>query len=115
MKGLNKVSLIGRIGHDLKFDNNHTRISIAVKGARKNGDQWEDTTTWIPITFFGKKAEALYNYAGKGSTVYVTGRIAENEYEGKKTIQIIGNDFFMLSSKQQEYINESPADDRAPF
>lgn len=81
--GLNEVRLIGRIGKDIE-------VSYVTKKNEKNEDIQEAraffnlavpsfpgsyTTQWIPVTVWGKHAEACKNFVGKGSLIAVTGAL----------------------------------------
>ena len=55
-----------------------TRVRLATDRYRQNG---ETETDWHDITCWGKLAEAVNNYVGKGDRLYVSGRLAQNSYE----------------------------------
>ena len=75
---MNQVNLIGRITKDLelKYTNNQTAkvsFSLAING--------KDRTDYPRIIVWGKQAENLEKYCGKGSLVGITGRIQTGNYE----------------------------------
>lgn len=80
---LNKVQLIGRIGHDLELK--HTQNGKAVCNfnlatTKKNSDK----TTWHRVVVWEKLAEMLCKYSGKGRQIYVEGSIDYKEYDDKQ-------------------------------
>ena len=83
---MNSVALIGRLTRDPEVrygGTNQTavaRFTIAVDRQRGNRDQ-EQTADFISITCFGKTAELVEKYIGKGRLVGVTGRIQTGSYE----------------------------------
>jgi len=86
-RGINKVILIGNLGKDPELSYTPgglavLRFSLATTESRKKDDgSWEDITEWHRIVVFGRTAESIHQYAGKGSQVYVEGRIHYDSYE----------------------------------
>ena len=82
-KTINRVELLGRVGIDPEMRYSQggtaiTRIRLATDRHRQNG---ETETDWHDVTCWGKLAEAVNTYVGKGDRLYVTGRLAQNTYE----------------------------------
>ena len=81
------------------------RFPIAVSRGRKNGeDQGADFPT---IVAFGKTAENLERFSGKGLRVAVTGKIQTGSYEdrdGKKvyTTEVIANNVEFIDFKEKD-------------
>ena len=126
---LNRVFLIGRLGRDveLKTMNNGdvmARFSLAVGESytSKNGEKVKNTQ-WINLVCYRKLAEICSKYLGKGSQVFVSGKLSISKYidkEGieKQSTQVIINEMQMLGSKQghendpePKKVNEESADD----
>jgi single-strand DNA-binding protein len=84
MKSLNKASLIGNFGHtpELKENRNGTPYLKNTLATNRNY-KGEEQTTWHNLVFFGKLAEIVAQYASKGDTIYVEGRIDNSRYENK--------------------------------
>lgn len=109
MSDLNLCIFTGRLGADpemkaTKTDTSVVSIRIAVGGRKKVGEQWEETTDWIPVVLFGRAAEVAQQYLRKGSFVRITGRYSARQYEDqsgqKKTwTEIAGNEMQMLDKK----------------
>ena len=83
---MNHVSLIGRLTKDPEVRygaSNQTavaRFSIAIdRGKDKNGNS--AGTDYPSIVCFGKTAELVEKYIGKGRLVGITGRIQTGSYE----------------------------------
>ena len=82
-KTINRVELLGRVGVDPEMRYTQggtaiTRVRLATDRHRQNG---ETETDWHDVTCWGKLAEAVNTYVGKGDRLYVTGRLAQNSYE----------------------------------
>ncbi len=112
MASVNKVTIIGNLGHDpetryMPSGEQVTSIAVATTDRwrdKANGEQKEQTE-WHRISFFGKLAEIAGQYLKKGSQVYVEGRIRTNKYTDRDGVeryqtQIIADTMQMLGSKQ---------------
>lgn len=109
MSGVNKVILVGRLGHDpsLRTTPGGTavvRMSLAT--SEKVGQNREERTEWHRLVAFGRLAEVCHQYLTKGSQVYFEGRIQTNEWEDKdgakrSVTEIIAQEMKMLDSKSR--------------
>lgn len=96
MRNINQVVIIGRLTSD--FDQNHYKVlnsgmavadmTIAVNDSKKDASgQWVETTDFIPFKMFGKLAEVIARYAGKGRKVCVSGRLKVDTWTDTQTGQ----------------------------
>jgi single-strand DNA-binding protein len=83
-KAMNSVNLIGRVGNDIELRYTPsgkavTEISLAVD------DGWGENkkTAWIGVTVWGQTAEIAAKYVRKGDQIGVSGRLSQEEWEGK--------------------------------
>jgi single-strand DNA-binding protein len=109
-KDLNQCNFIGRIGKDieLRYTANGGAVanfSIACGDdyKDKNGAKVEQTN-WINIVMFGKAAELVNQYAGKGSRIYVSGKQVTRKWQDQSgadryTTEVVANEFQFLDSK----------------
>lgn len=86
---LNKVMIIGHLGHDPELNTTTSgtavaNLSVATSYKPKDGEQ---RTEWHRVTCFGKTAENCGEYLAKGSLVYVEGRLQTRKWQDKQ-----GND-----------------------
>jgi single-strand DNA-binding protein len=109
-KSLNQVELIGYLGGDvdMRYTQQGTAVgsvNIATTRGVKRGEVWEDETEWTPLVVWDKSAENLTKYAGKGSRIYVKGRLQTRNWEDKDSGQkrykteVVVDDFILLDSK----------------
>ena len=108
---MNKVILIGRITKDVecKKTTNETSVAqftIAVNRpvANANGDKEAD---FINCVVYGKLAENVSKYVGKGSQVGVDGRIQVRKYTAQDgstryVTEVICNNVVFLGAKSKE-------------
>lgn len=79
---INRVTLLGRLGHDVELRYTATtgtpvaKLRIATDGSYRNaeGDRVE-ATDWHQVIAYGKVAELCADRIGKGSLVYVEGAL----------------------------------------
>ena len=84
---INNVVLVGRITKDIDLRMSdsgkaYTTFSLAVNRAFK-GQDGQQQADFISCKVFGKQAENLARYCGKGSMIGVLGSIQTGKYQGK--------------------------------
>lgn len=92
-RGINKVTLIGRLGADP--DMRETSSGAVANISVATSEQWKDKNTgekkerteWHRVVFFGRPAEVVGQYLYKGSEVYIEGRLQTDKWQDKN-----GND-----------------------
>ena len=87
MSDLNQWSGIGRLGKDVELrvtpaGDSVANFSIACDWKTKKSEGVE----WVNISAFGKLAELCGQYIGKGSQVFVQGRLQTDKYEDKSGV-----------------------------
>ena len=81
MKDLNRVQLIGHLGHDpeVKYTERgtaRTTFSVATSYCWKDANgQVQEATEWTPCIAWGALAEVCAQYVTKGSRIYAAGRL----------------------------------------
>lgn len=111
MTDLNHVVVIGRMTRDLDetsfgYINTGTarlNVSIAVNRAVKRGEEWTDEVSYFDVTYWGKPAETIKPYLGKGKQIAVDGYLKQDRWEkdGQKhsKISIVANSIQLLGGK----------------
>ncbi len=86
----NKVQLIGNLGNDPEIINLESgktlaKFSIATNESYKNaqGEKVTDTQ-WHNIVAWGKTAEIVEKYVGKGKEVAIEGKLTTRSWEDKE-------------------------------
>ena len=79
---INRVELLGRVGTDpeMRYTPNGTAITT-LRLATDRRQDGETTADWHNVVVWGKSAEAVNRYVGKGQRVYVAGRLVQNTWE----------------------------------
>ena len=84
VRTINSVQLLGRVG--IEPEMRYTPGGTAVTNLRLATDRYrkdaETETDWHNVVVWGKTAEAVNEYVGKGQRVYVAGRLVQNSWEG---------------------------------
>lgn len=86
----NRVTLMGRITHDLELKQTSTGVSVltfSMAVDRNYENNGERETDFIPVICWRRNAEFVYKYFGKGSMILVEGQLVSRKYtnnEGKE-------------------------------
>lgn len=84
---LNKVILCGRLGKDPEQRQTPGGLAIAsfslatTDSKRETNGTYTDTTEWHNCVAFGKQAEYISKYIGKGRLVIIEGRLKTSSWE----------------------------------
>ena len=123
---MNNVILMGRLTRDpeLKYSQTgkaYCRFTVAV-----NRDFNKDEADFINCLAFGKTAETIAEWLGKGRRIALQGRIQTGNYENKNgdkvnTFEVVADRFEFVDSarsetnKNQTYSNDDVLDDNDDF
>ncbi len=116
-KGVNKVTIIGRIGKDPEVRYNQqggaiANVSVATSESWKDkqtGEQ-KEKTEWHRVVVFGKLAEIVGQYLKKGSQVYFEGKLqtrkwqdqsGQDRYSTEVVVDQVGGVMQMLGGRDQ--------------
>lgn len=91
MASLNRVSLIGNLGHDPELRHTSGKIPVLtlniatneLRGGREGNR--EEATEWHRVVVWDKQAENCARYLSKGKPVYVDGKLRTRSYADKAT------------------------------
>lgn len=94
MSGVNKVILIGRFGQDPEVKYTPSGVAVA-NFSIATSEQWTDKDTgekkekteWHSIVAWRKQAELMGEYFGKGSEIYIEGRLETRSWEPEDGIK----------------------------
>ncbi len=113
---LNKTMLIGNVGADI--DLRYTKNQVAMASFRiATTERWKDNegtvqelTEWHRIVAFGRLAEICSEYLGKGSRVYLEGRLQTRKWQDAEggsrfTTEVVVREMKMLGNAEK---NEAP-------
>ena len=103
---INRVEILGRVGvePEMRYTQSGTAVTqlrVATDRRRQNGDS---ETDWHSITCWGKTAEAVDKFVGKGDRIFVSGRLSYSSYEnsdGERRFrtEIHANEVIFLDSR----------------
>lgn len=88
MANFNKVILMGNLTRDIELRTTQGGMQVAKLGMAinrkwtQNGEQRE-STCFVDLTAFGRQAEVLNQYVGKGSPLFVEGRLEYSTWEAQ--------------------------------
>lgn len=111
MATLNKVTLIGYLGHapEMRETTNgdavaHLSLATTETWKDKTTGEKKEATEWHRVVLYRKLAEIAGQYLKKGSLVYIEGRLQTRKWTGKDdidryTTEIIADDLRMLGAR----------------
>lgn len=107
---INRVVLIGRLARESEARQTNqgetvVDFTLAVDKRPRRGEDQEPN--WFRISAFGKTAEYVVNYLGKGRLVAVDGRLEHRKYQDKdgnnrETISIIADNVQGLDRPRED-------------
>jgi single-strand DNA-binding protein len=107
-KSVNKVILVGNVGKDpeVRYSQSGTPVanfSLATNERFKDrNDEWQERTEWHSIVAWQRLAEIVGEYVGKGSKLYVEGKIQTSSWEDRQSgerkyrTEIVARDLLLL-------------------
>lgn len=125
MAGINKVTILGRLGKDpeLKYTPSGAPVctfSVATSEAWTDKDgKKQEKTEWHNIVIWQKLAEVAAKYLAKGSQCYLEGKLATRSWDDKDgnkryTTEIIANKLELIGSKANKEGGAPGAADPGP-
>lgn len=109
MVSLNKIMLIGNVGRietktfqDGKVVN--ATLAVTERYKKRDGSQVENTV-WFNLVINGGTADAAEKYVGKGSPIFVEGRLRTRTYtsrdgEERKIQEVLVQSLLLLAKKE---------------
>lgn len=128
---MNRISLIGRLCKDpeVRYANNGTTIaSFNFAVDRRFKKEGQPEADFFKCVAFGKQAEFVEKYLKKGTKMFISGEMQNNDYEkdGQKVygFQVVINEMEFCESKKNAsdesgdsgFVNVTPVDEEElPF
>lgn len=108
---MNRVILVGRFARDPELRTTNTGKSVAtfpLAVDRRFKQEGQPTADFFNIVAWGKQAETICQYLGKGRQIALTGRLQSRSYDAqdgtkKYVTEVILEEFDFIGSK-----NDSP-------
>lgn len=109
MANYNKVILLGNLTRDVEIRYTQSGLAVAKTGMAinrrytQNGES-KESTCYVDLTAFGRQAEVLQQYVGKGSPLFVEGRLEYSSWEGqdgakRSKLEVVIENFQFLGSR----------------
>ena len=110
---VNKVILLGNVGKEPEIRDSQAgkfatlTLATTDKGfTKQDGTQVPERTEWHNLVIFGRQAETVEKYVGKGMRLYVEGKLRTRKYTArdnteKYVTEIVVDTFEMLNSKKE--------------
>ena len=105
---INHVTLLGRVGaapelRQTKSGTAVVQLWLATDRYSKSADA-QSETDWHSVVVWGKTAEAVARYVGKGDRVHVAGRLQQHSWqtesgERRSKVEVHANEVIFLDSR----------------
>ena len=127
MQALNRVQLIGHVGHDpeVKYTTTgtaRTTFSVATSARWKDAaGHAQEASEWTRCVAWGALAEIAAQYTHKGSRVYVAGRLHTLRWEDAATgerhacVEIVLDDLILLDRRNGTTLSATDDAGAVPF
>jgi len=109
MANLNMVQLIGNLTRDVELRQTESGTAVCTLGVAVNEKRKDGTedVVFVDVTLWERQAEVAAEYLGKGSPVYIEGRLKLDKWqtkegEARQMLTVTGRRMQMLGSKQQQ-------------
>lgn len=81
--------VVGRLGQDpevkqTKGGTSYASFSVATNERRKKGEEWVDHTEWHRCVAWGRDAENIGKFFGKGDGIVIFGQNTTDQWEDKQ-------------------------------
>lgn len=110
---VNRVFLLGNVGKEPEIRDSQVgkfatlTLATTDRGfTKQDGTQVPERTEWHSCVVFGRQAETVERYVGKGMRLYIEGKLRTRKYTArdnteKYVTEIVVDTFEMLSSKKE--------------
>ena len=118
---INHVTLLGRVGADpdLRSTKSGTAVvQLRLATVRYSKSNETAETDWHSVVVWGKTAEAVARYVGKGDRVHVTGRLQQHSWQTdsgdrRSKFEVHASEVIFLDSRSDRNSREEGGD--SPF
>lgn len=121
---INKAAISGNLTRDPELRQTQSGTSVlsmavAVNERVKHGDQWEDRPSYVDVTVWGARAEALSKFLRKGLRVAVSGRLRQDRWQDKQTgenrsrLGIVADEVDVMTPRDSGRERQAPAQQQA--
>lgn len=112
MAALNKIQLIGNVGREpetrIAADGSkiiNLPLAVSERWKDKATGEARESTEWFRVVFFGKLADVVAQYVGKGSQLYIEGKLRTRKYTDrngaeKQSTEVVVDQMQMVGSRQ---------------
>lgn len=112
---MNRTLLVGRLARDPELRTTGTGKSVcnfSVAVDRRYKQEGQPTADFFTVTAWGRQAEVIYQYLGKGRQIALSGRLQNRTYDDKDGIkryvtEVVLEEFDFIGSKGDQAAERS--------
>jgi single-strand DNA-binding protein len=119
MQDINSLTIVGRLVNDVEISVTKSGTTVGKFAIAVNGYK-DDEVSFLNVVIWGKLADIVNQYGGKGKQVVVQGKIKQERWEkdGQKRekVSIIADSVQLIGGKKSAAENSNQGkDDNVPF
>ena len=107
---VNKVFLMGNLTRDLEMRQLPSGMAVGNFGLAVNerykdrNEQWQEKANFIDCEIFGRRAEVMQQYLGKGRPVFIEGKLRFDQWQdqqgnNRSKLKVVVDDFQFVDSR----------------
>ena len=99
---MKSITIAGNCTKDAELRTTQSGSKVAGFSVAVNGfENGEKTSIFFDVSIWGKRGEAVMQFAKRGAKICVTGNLGAREYNGKTYLTVNGSDFTPMGGGQQ--------------
>ena len=117
MASINLIILMGNLTRDPVIRNTHSgksvvSLSLAINGRTKIDGEWEKSVDYFEVQAWGRLADNCNEYLKKGSSIHVTGRLKQDQWEddnnqSRSKVYVVASNIEFLTRPQNYPVQSS--------
>ncbi len=107
---VNKVFLMGNLTRDVELRSLPSGMSVGSFGIAVNerykdrNEQWQERANFVDCEIFGRRAEVMQQYLGKGRAVFIEGKLRLDQWQdqqgnNRSKLKVVVDDFQFVDSR----------------
>ena len=109
---MKNLTISGNVGKDAETRTTQSGTSVtSFSMAVGHYDGKEKSTMWFEVSMWGKRGEAVAQFATKGAKLTVTGDLSMREYNGKTYLQVRADNFTPMGGGQDRQQSQGQSGD----
>lgn len=112
---MKSITIAGNCTKDAELRTTQNGHKVAGFAVAVNGfENGEKTSHYFDVSMWGKRGEAIIQFAKKGAPICITGELGTREYNGKTYLTVNASDFTPMGGGQDRQQSSGYNEDNGP-